>query len=72
MVRWCEARRLDYGRLAVCSQVGAAFGSAATLRNAWNAGRVAAIEAAGLRVDARAEQVEVAGFVRLANLLAMQ
>ena len=30
----------------------------------------AQIEAAGLRPDARAEQVEVAGFVRLANLLA--
>jgi 16S rRNA (adenine1518-N6/adenine1519-N6)-dimethyltransferase len=29
-----------------------------------------AIEAAGLRPDARAEQVEVAGFVRLANALA--
>jgi 16S rRNA (adenine1518-N6/adenine1519-N6)-dimethyltransferase len=29
-----------------------------------------AIEAAGLRADARAEQVEVAGFIRLANLLA--
>ena len=28
----------------------------------------AAIEAAGLRPDARAEQVDVAGFVRLANL----
>lgn len=42
-----------------------------TLRNALNGvADGAAIEAAGLRADARAEQVEVAGFVRLANLLA--
>ena len=42
-----------------------------TLRNALSQQcDAAAIEAAGLRPDARAEQVEVAGFVRLANLLA--
>ena len=52
--------------------VRAAFGQRRkTLRNALNGvADVAAIEAAGLRADARAEQVEVAGFVRLANLLA--
>ncbi|GAB3104259.1 16S rRNA (adenine(1518)-N(6)/adenine(1519)-N(6))-dimethyltransferase RsmA [Lysobacter terrae] len=44
-----------------------------TLRNALSQQcDAAAIEAAGLRPDARAEQVEVAGFVRLANLLAGQ
>ena len=52
--------------------VRAAFGQRRkTLRNALNGVADAArIEAAGLRPDARAEQVEVAGFVRLANLLA--
>ena len=41
-----------------------------TLRNALNGvAETAQIEAAGLRPDARAEQVDVAGFVRLANLL---
>ena len=52
--------------------VRAAFGQRRkTLRNALNGvADVAAIEAAGLRADARAEQVEVAGFVGLANLLA--
>ena len=41
-----------------------------TLRNALSqVCDAAAIEAAGLRPDARAEQVEVAGFVRLANSL---
>ena len=51
--------------------VRAAFGQRRkTLRNALNGvADVAAIEAAGLRADARAEQVEVAGFVDLANLL---
>ena len=53
--------------------VRAAFGQRRkTLRNALNGvADVAAIEAAGLRADARAEQVEVAGFVDLANLLAI-
>ncbi len=52
--------------------VRAAFGQRRkTLRNALNGvADTAQIEAAGLRPDARAEQVEVAGFVRLANLLA--
>ena|SRR6478672_3992842 len=52
--------------------VRAAFGQRRkTLRNALNGvADVVAIEAAGLRADARAEQVEVAGFVGLANLLA--
>ena len=51
--------------------VRAAFGQRRkTLRNALNGvADSAAIEAAGLRPDARAEQVDVAGFVRLANLL---
>ena len=51
--------------------VRAAFGQRRkTLRNALNGvADVAAIEAAGLRADARAEQVEVGGFVRLANLM---
>lgn len=50
--------------------VRAAFGQRRkTLRNALNGVADAArIEAAGLRPDARAEQVDVAGFVRLANL----
>jgi len=52
--------------------VRAAFGQRRkTLRNALNGvADSAAIEAAGLRPEARAEQVEVDGFVRLANLLA--
>ena len=52
--------------------VRAAFGQRRkTLRNALQGMADApAIEAAGLRADARAEQVEVAGFIRLANLLA--
>jgi 16S rRNA (adenine1518-N6/adenine1519-N6)-dimethyltransferase len=52
--------------------VRAAFGQRRkTLRNALNGvADTAQIEAAGLRPDARAEQVEVAGFVRLGNLLA--
>ena len=52
--------------------VRAAFGQRRkTLRNALQGvADTEAIEAAGLRADARAEQVEVAGFVRLANLLA--
>ena len=52
--------------------VRAAFGQRRkTLRNALQGVADSAhIEAAGLRPDARAEQVEVAGFVRLANLLA--
>lgn len=52
--------------------VRAAFGQRRkTLRNALQGvADPAAIEAAGLRPELRAEQVEVAGFVRLANLLA--
>ena len=52
--------------------VRAAFGQRRkTLRNALNGvADTTQIEAAGLRPDARAEQIEVAGFVRLANLLA--
>jgi 16S rRNA (adenine1518-N6/adenine1519-N6)-dimethyltransferase len=52
--------------------VRAAFGQRRkTLRNALNGvADSTQIEAAGLRPDARAEQVDVAGFVRLANLLA--
>lgn len=52
--------------------VRAAFGQRRkTLRNALQGvADAAAIEAAGLRPELRAEQVEVAGFVRLANLLA--
>jgi 16S rRNA (adenine1518-N6/adenine1519-N6)-dimethyltransferase len=59
-------------RRVFANVVRAAFGQRRkTLRNALNGvADVAAIEAAGLRADARAEQVEVAGFVRLANLLA--
>jgi 16S rRNA (adenine1518-N6/adenine1519-N6)-dimethyltransferase len=50
--------------------VRAAFGQRRkTLRNALNGvADTAMIEAAGLRPDARAEQIDVAGFVRLANL----
>ena len=52
--------------------VRAAFGQRRkTLRNALNGvADSAQIEAASLRPDARAEQVEVAGFVHLANMLA--
>jgi 16S rRNA (adenine1518-N6/adenine1519-N6)-dimethyltransferase len=52
--------------------VRAAFGQRRkTLRNALNGvADSALIEAAGLRPDARAEQIEVAGFVRLANIAA--
>ena len=59
-------------RAVFANVVRAAFGQRRkTLRNALNGvADGAAIEAAGLRADARAEQVEVAGFVRLANLLA--
>ena len=59
-------------RKVFANVVRAAFGQRRkTLRNALNGvADVAAIEAAGLRADARAEQVEVAGFVNLANLLA--
>ena len=59
-------------RRVFANVVRAAFGQRRkTLRNALNGvADVAAIEAAGLRADARAEQVEVAGFVRLANFLA--
>ena len=58
-------------RAVFANVVRAAFGQRRkTLRNALNGvADAAAIEAAGLRADARAEQVEVAGFVRLANLL---
>ena len=59
-------------RRSFANVVRAAFGQRRkTLRNALNGvADSAQIEAAGLRADARAEQVEVAGFVRLANLLA--
>ena len=52
--------------------VRAAFGQRRkTLRNALNGvADSAQIEAAGLRPDARAEQIDVAGFVRLANIAA--
>ena len=52
--------------------VRAAFGQRRkTLRNALaSVADGAQIEAAGLRPDARAEQVDVSGFVHLANLLA--
>ena len=67
------ADRIEVANRAVFANVvRAAFGQRRkTLRNALNGvADVAAIEAAGLRADARAEQVDVAGFVRLANLLA--
>jgi len=57
-------------RVRFANVVRAAFGQRRkTLRNALNG--VAGpelIEAAGLRPDLRAEQVDVAGFIRLANL----
>ena len=61
-------------RVAFANVVRAAFGQRRkTLRNALHAvADSAAIEAAGLRPDARAEQVDVAGFVRLGNLLALR
>jgi 16S rRNA (adenine1518-N6/adenine1519-N6)-dimethyltransferase len=54
--------------------VRAAFGQRRkTLRNALGSvADSAMIEAAGLRPDARAEQVEVAGFIRLANIAPTQ
>ncbi|MFT4179509.1 MAG: 16S rRNA (adenine(1518)-N(6)/adenine(1519)-N(6))-dimethyltransferase RsmA [Thermomonas sp.] len=59
-------------RAVFANVVRAAFGQRRkTLRNALNGvADGASIEAAGLRPDARAEQVEVAGFAKLANLLA--
>ena len=58
-------------RATFATVVRAAFGQRRkTLRNALKGvAETAHIEAAGLRAEARAEQVEVAGFVRLANLL---
>jgi 16S rRNA (adenine1518-N6/adenine1519-N6)-dimethyltransferase len=59
-----------HDRKRFANVVRAAFGQRRkTLRNALNGvADSAMIEAAGLRPDARAEQVDVAGFVRLANL----
>ena len=59
-------------RRVFASVVRAAFGQRRkTLRNALNGvADSVQMEAAGLRPDARAEQVDVADFVRLANLLA--
>ena len=59
-------------RAVFADVVRAAFGQRRkTLRNALSGvADGGAIEGAGLRPDARAEQVEVAGFVRLANRLA--
>jgi 16S rRNA (adenine1518-N6/adenine1519-N6)-dimethyltransferase len=53
------------------SVVRAAFGQRRkTLRNALHGiADTTAIQAAGLRADARAEQIEVTGFVALSNLL---
>jgi 16S rRNA (adenine1518-N6/adenine1519-N6)-dimethyltransferase len=61
-------------RRVFANVVRAAFGQRRkTLRNALNGvADGGQIEAAGLRPDARAEQVDVGGFVRLANLLARQ
>ena len=58
-------------RRVFANLVRAAFGQRRkTLRNALNGvANNAQIEAAGVRPDARAEQVEVAAFVRMANLL---
>ncbi|MFT4199094.1 MAG: 16S rRNA (adenine(1518)-N(6)/adenine(1519)-N(6))-dimethyltransferase RsmA [Pseudoxanthomonas sp.] len=67
--------RVDVDDQAVFAEVvRAAFGQRRkTLRNALSGVCDAAlIEAAQLRPDARAEQIEVAGFVRLANLAAKQ
>lgn len=59
-------------RACFANVVRAAFGQRRkTLRNALQGvADSSRIEAAGLRPDARAEQVDVAGFVRLANLVA--
>ncbi|MDI1254401.1 16S rRNA (adenine(1518)-N(6)/adenine(1519)-N(6))-dimethyltransferase RsmA [Thermomonas sp.] len=59
-------------RQVFANVVRAAFGQRRkTLRNALNSvADSGQIEAAGLRPDARAEQIEVGGFVQLANLLA--
>ena len=61
-------------RQVFANVVRAAFGQRRkTLRNALNGvADSGQIESAGLRPDARAEQIEVDGFVRLANLLATQ
>ncbi|MEO6155903.1 MAG: 16S rRNA (adenine(1518)-N(6)/adenine(1519)-N(6))-dimethyltransferase RsmA [Thermomonas sp.] len=61
-------------RQVFANVVRAAFGQRRkTLRNALNSvADGSQIEAAGLRPDARAEQIEVSGFVQLANLLARQ
>ncbi|GAB1408371.1 16S rRNA (adenine(1518)-N(6)/adenine(1519)-N(6)) -dimethyltransferase RsmA [Thermomonas brevis] len=67
------AGRIEVANRAVFANVvRAAFGQRRkTLRNALGGVADAAqIEAAGLRPDARAEQVDVAGFARLGNLLA--
>jgi 16S rRNA (adenine1518-N6/adenine1519-N6)-dimethyltransferase len=58
-------------RKAFANVVRAAFGQRRkTLRNALNGvASVAAIEAAGLRPELRAEQIDVAGFIHLANQL---
>jgi 16S rRNA (adenine1518-N6/adenine1519-N6)-dimethyltransferase len=66
------AERIEVAnRAAFANVVRAAFGQRRkTLRNALQSvADTSTIEAAGLRADARAEQIEVAGFVRLANLL---
>lgn len=67
------AERINVANRGVFANVvRAAFGQRRkTLRNALGGvADSAQIEAAGLRPDARAEQIEVAGFVHLANLLA--
>jgi 16S rRNA (adenine1518-N6/adenine1519-N6)-dimethyltransferase len=67
------AERIEVAdRATFANVVRAAFGQRRkTLRNALQGvADTAAIEAAGLRADARAEQVAVADFVRLANLVA--
>ena len=58
-------------RIATFALVDGAFGQRRkTLRNALQGVATSEmIEAAGLRPDARAEQIDVAGFVRLANLV---
>jgi 16S rRNA (adenine1518-N6/adenine1519-N6)-dimethyltransferase len=58
-------------RVRFAHVVRAAFGQRRkTLRNALQGVATSEmIEAAGLRPDARAEQIDVAGFVRLANLV---
>ncbi len=67
------AERIEVAdRATFANVVRTAFGQRRkTLRNALQGvADTAAIEAAGLRLDARAEQIEVTGFIRLANLLA--